>query len=189
MSHTDPFIYPERPYALLFSRIGIADLSSAMDWVRALPYGRTSQKGDLTLVIKERVGSCSSKHACLYSLITEQEILGWDLILGIYRMNESNTPRLKGLLSVYNLSFLPEAHTYLRHNGITYDLTFPNSSFDSLKNDIIIEETILPHQVINYKVSRHKDFIQNWIKDEKINLTFDEAWYIREQCIHRLSTK
>jgi hypothetical protein len=45
------------------------------------------------------------------------------LVVGIYEMSERNTPRVGRVLAKYSLACLPEAHCYLRYDGIRIDVT------------------------------------------------------------------
>jgi len=64
-----------------------------------LPYGRTANRTDLSLVISEQKGTCSSKHALLKEVADLNGIKGIDLIIGIYKMSEANTPGIGDELS------------------------------------------------------------------------------------------
>jgi hypothetical protein len=102
-------------------------------------------------------------------------------------MNESNTPGIGTSITNSSLDYIPEAHCYLNINGQRIDLTNPNSDINRINNDILSETDINPDQVAQYKVKYHKDYIQSWIVDHNIKLSFDEVWAIREACIAALS--
>ena len=56
-----------------------------------------------------------------------------------------------------------------------------------LHSDENIEEIeIEPEQVNVFKVEHHKNYLKNWIIENKIKIGFDEIWRIREQCIKNL---
>src|SRR5580693_6979785 len=74
-----------------FLSLARADLRAAGQYVCELAYGRNSDPDDPLVVLTERRGTCSTKHALLRRLSIEQEI-DLLLILGIYEMNERNTP-------------------------------------------------------------------------------------------------
>lgn len=165
---------------------GIHIWSDLIEFTRQLPYGRNLNREDLSLVIKENKGTCSSKHAFLKKVADLNNIKNVKLILGIYRMNNLNTPKIGKVISESGLDYIPEAHCYLKLNNQRIDITSTNSNFEFIKNDIIDEIEITPEQVASFKVNYHKDFLIKWIKENNINLTFNEVWRIRERCIKKL---
>jgi len=152
-----------------------------------LPYGRNSSRTDLSLVISEHKGSCSSKHAFLKKIADLNNLPNIKLILGLYKMNEKNTPGIGSVLTKHNINFIPEAHCYLQINNLKIDITTSNSDFKKLENDILKEIEIKPEQVNTFKVKYHQDFLKKWILKNNINYNFDELWNIRETCINNLS--
>jgi hypothetical protein len=86
----------------------------AQQFVRALPYGRNSNKHDDMIVCKEVQGTCSTKHVLLKQLAIENNWHDVQLMLGIFMMDKNNTPSIAKVLQQYNLSAIPEAHNYLR---------------------------------------------------------------------------
>lgn len=81
--------------------------------VRNLPYGRNSNRKDITLVWKEQKGTCSSKHAFLKYVADLNTITNIELILGIYKMKESNTRNI-GTFLFYKLKCLHAHHSPLK---------------------------------------------------------------------------
>jgi hypothetical protein len=108
------------------------------------------------------------------------------LIIGIYKMNETNT-KIGKILSNANLEYIPEAHCYLKVNDKIIDATTNSSNFDNIKNDIIEKIEIEPYQVADFKVEYHQNFIKSWLTRTKSAYTFDKIWKIREECINHLS--
>lgn len=154
--------------------------------VKKLPYGRNSNRHDLSLILTEQKGSCSSKHAFLKAVANENNLPNIQLILGMYKMNAKNT-NIGTTISDTNLDYIPEAHCYLKIDGIRTDVTSENASFSKIEDVILEEIEIEPHQVAEFKVDYHKDFIRNWISEEKIDKSFEDVWTIRERCIEYLS--
>src|SRR5690242_11985172 len=85
-----------------FVALGIANFRSAARFVHQLRYGRNADRADFRLVLSERRGTCSTKHALLAKLAIEQQ-LEVDLTLGIYEMSESNTPGVGAVLDKYGM--------------------------------------------------------------------------------------
>jgi hypothetical protein len=155
--------------------------------VKNIPYGRNANRYDFTLVLSENKGTCSSKHAFLKDFADKNEIKNVKLYIGIFKMNEVNTPKLGDLLSKNNIKYIPEAHCYLKINQIPVDATTSDSFYDKIKHDILEEIEIIPNQVSDFKVAYHKAFLKKWIEETNQNNTFEEIWKIREQCISKLS--
>ncbi|WP_411894420.1 hypothetical protein [Winogradskyella sp. A2] len=155
--------------------------------VKNLPYGRNSNRYDFDLVIKENKGTCSSKHALLKKVAELNELSSVKLILGIYKMNPTNTPKIGKVLSKNSIDYIPEAHCYLLIDGVRFDFTNSNSKFESIENDIINEIKISPEEVVEFKVIYHKTFIKDWLQQSKSKYTFEHIWEIREKCIEVLN--
>jgi hypothetical protein len=166
--------------------LGISNWNDVLVRVRNIPYGRNSNREDLSLVLKENKGSCSSKHAFLKEIANQNNIPSVQLIIGIYKMNESNT-KIGNILSQNSIDYIPEAHCYLNINGERLDYTTGSSSFEKIKNDLLEEIEIEPYQVGEFKIKFHQDFIKKWLSDSNATITFDQLWTVREQCIAYLS--
>ncbi|MFN7046082.1 MAG: hypothetical protein ACK4M1_12870 [Flavobacterium sp.] len=163
------------------------EFKELIDKVKNIPYGRNANRYDITLVLSENKGTCSSKHAFLKDFADKNEIENVKLYIGIFKMNEVNTPKLGDLLSKNNINYIPEAHCYLKINQIPVDATTSDSFYDKIKLDILEEIEIIPNQVSDFKVAYHKAFLKKWIEETNQNNTFEEIWKIREQCISKLS--
>jgi hypothetical protein len=105
-----------------FAALGITGYRDAARYVLRLPYGRTSDRSDWRLVLEERCGTCSTKHALLTELAREND-RPVSLVLGIYEMDETNTPGVGPVLQRYGLRCVPEAHCHLVYEGTRVDLT------------------------------------------------------------------
>ena len=166
--------------------LGINNWDDLLLYVKNIPYGRNSNREDLSLVLKENKGTCSSKHAFLKEVANLNNIPNIKLIIGIYKMSESNT-RIGTILSDNNMDFIPEAHCYLKIDEVRIDCTTPKSDFSKIEKDIMEEIEIEPFQVGKFKVEYHQDFIKKWMSNSDMKTTFDQLWVIREQCISFLS--
>ena len=172
---------------ILIKSKGINTWGNLIKHIQNLPYGRNSNRKNLSLVISEKKGSCSSKHALLKKVADLNSIPNVSLILGIYKMNEHNTPKIGNEISKNSLTYIPEAHCYLKINDLKTDITTSNSNFETLEKDILEELEIQPEQVAEFKVNYHKNFLKQWIKEDNTELDFQSIWRIREQCIANLS--
>ena len=163
------------------------NFETLIEKVKNIPYGRNANRYDFSLVLSENKGTCSSKHSFWKDFADKNEIENVKLYIGIFKMNETNTPKLGDLLSNNKIKYIPEAHCYLKINQVPVDVTTVDSFYDKIKQDIVEEIEITPNQVSDFKVTYHKAFLKNWIKETNQNNTFEEIWEIREQCISKLS--
>lgn len=164
---------------------GIDNWNSLLRHVQDLPYGRNVSRSDFGLVLSEAKGSCSSKHALLKSVADENGIPA-KLMLGIYRMHKGNTG-IGSVLDHSGLDYVPEAHCYLKFGNNRFDFTNPHSDISRIESEILEEIEIEPHQVIDFKVGFHRDFIKKWRISEKITVDFETVWNLREKCISELA--
>ena len=159
---------------------------TAIDFVHHLPYARNTKRNEPTILLTDRCGTCSTKHAFLKRLADENEVPGLHLIVGIFKMKAANTPQVKSILDRYSLDYLPEAHTYLKYYGQIYDYT-KSPSFD-FEDDLIEEVEIAPEEITEYKIIYHRTYIEEWLSANKqIPYSLSELWAIREECIKALS--
>jgi len=165
---------------------GINSWNELTEFIKNLPYGRNKNRTDFGLVLSEKKGTCSSKHALLKSIADLNKISNIKLVIGIYRMNELNTPKIGTELTDNSIEFIPEAHCYLKIKDKRIDLTSKTSEFQKIEQDLIQEKEIEPEQVAEFKVNYHKTFIKNWLKDSNSEFDFDKIWRIREKCIENL---
>lgn len=175
------------PLSKLLLAKGIPDFKSAIAYINQLPYGRTSDRSDYRLIIPEQTGTCSTKHAFLKQLAIENHQETVKLFIGIYQMNEANTKGVGSVLTKYQLNYIPEAHTYLKINETILDVTRTTTNETSFQDSVLAEAQILPHQIADYKVTWHQNFLKEWILTEQLPYTFEEIWNIREKCIEALS--
>jgi hypothetical protein len=166
---------------------GVTDFAAAARLVRALPYGRTSRRDDVTLVLREGRGTCSTKHALLATLARELR-LDLVLTLGIYEMCEANTPGVGPVLARHGLASIPEAHCYLVHGTRRIDVTRDVEAAQPIAT-FLHEEAIQPEQIGDYKVELHRRVLADWMRGhaEVKRRTLADLWAIREECIASLS--
>lgn len=166
---------------------GLKSWNELAKFIKNLPYGRNKNRTDLGLVLSERKGTCSSKHALLKAIADLNEIPNIKLILGIYKMNHVNTPKIGTELLDNSIPFIPEAHCYLKVGHTRVDLTSNESAFAKIEKDIMQEIEIEPEQVSAFKVTYHKAFLKTWIINNNFEFSFSQLWEIRERCIENLS--
>ncbi|MFK7776152.1 MAG: hypothetical protein AB8F94_28780 [Saprospiraceae bacterium] len=180
-------IQANAPLSELCRTLEIVDFNGAVNYIFKLPYRRNSSKKDLTLVFSEKCGVCSTKHAALAALALENGFQALRLIVGIYQMNEKNTPGVGEVLAKSNLAFIPEAHTYLVFGNEKIDITREVETEESPFVSLLLEKEIQPNQIGEFKVSLHRDFLGKWILENEMEYSLEEIWKIREDCIYALS--
>src|SRR5690606_38829724 len=135
----------------------------------------------------DNCGTCSTKHAVLKQLADENNFDRIKLILGIFKMNGINTPQVGERLRKNNLTYIPEAHNYLKYQNQIFDFTKPGSSLNFV-NDLLVEIKIQPDEIQAPKIKIRKKYLAEFLKNDKtIHYSLDELWEIREQCIRDLS--
>lgn len=164
---------------------GITSCTDLLKWVKALPYGRNTERAQYQLVLSENRGTCSTKHALVKAVAIENDWQDVDLYIGFFFMDAFLFPKLKEVLESSKIEGIPEAHTFLVIDGEYTDVTGLSSPIN--ENEIVDEIEIQPEGIGDLKVSIHKGFIEDWAEEEKINLPLDQLWAIREACIVALS--
>lgn len=166
---------------------GIFDFSSSCEYIKNLPYGRTSSRTDFLTVLIEEKGTCSSKHGLLAHLAEENNEQEIELIMGIFLMSPETHPKLTEFFENKIYKAIPEAHCYLRCNGKRFDYTSKSSKIDIISLKLVREQRIEPHQVGDWKVKLHQDFMEKWLKRQTdFKYPFEKLWDDREKCIELL---
>lgn len=178
----------EGVYSELFREKGIRKFHDACDYVAALPYGRNAIRSDFSLVLKEEQGSCSSKHALLTALAEENAQSSIELISGIFLMSPETHPVLADLFDGRPYASIPECHCYIRFKGERFDFTDQSGTLERIIPRLVREQRIEPHQVVDWKVVIHKDYLERWLRrNPAMGLSLEEVWDQREAMIRRLA--
>lgn len=170
-----------------FLSSGINTFQKACNWVSSLEYRRNHDKENELALFKDLCGTCSTKHALLKRLADENGKHVLKLILGLFKMDDNNTPAIKDLLKEHNLPYIPEAHNYLRVSNYIMDFTGIGINETKFELDILKEIEIQADQITDFKVQFHREYLVQWIKDYKIPYSLDELWAIREECIRLIA--
>jgi hypothetical protein len=178
---------PRGPVGAAFLVIGPSTFRDAARHIAAVPYGRNSTRSDPLAVLREKRGTCSSKHALLALLAQEQD-LPIQLFIGIYEMDDLNTPGVGPVLRKHSLGKIPEAHCYLKWRDIRIDVTRVGLARAHPIEKFLVEHQITAEHVAGYKVEFHRDFMRNWMPTAKVprDLSLEQLWSIREACIRGL---
>ena len=179
-------IESDQRLSLLFRDSGVSDFCGAADFICKLPYRRNENKYDVTSVFTDQCGTCSTKHAVLQLLAEENGQAEVKLMLGIFKMNAMHMPKIGKTLERYGLTYIPEAHNYLRIAGAIADYTWVHTI--DFSKDLLTEQEIRADQITAYKVKFHRDFLQDWLeRNSHIPYSLEVLWAIREQCIRDLA--
>ena len=89
-------------------KLGIKDFHTAIDFVRALPYGRTSNARNLELLLTEHCGTYTIKHAFLAQIAQENQMDNIRLSLCAFQMSKENTEAIGEVLHKYDIESIPE---------------------------------------------------------------------------------
>ena len=108
-----------------FLALGIRSFLDACRYVNELPYGYNSDRDDLMILFKEKMGTCTSKHAVIATLAAE---LGLPITrgVGIYAMTEAIVTGADKILAEYGLPYVPMIHCFLEYGNYRVDLTEGN---------------------------------------------------------------
>lgn len=173
----------DRPLGRRFSALGLRDYRDAAIHVRGLPYGRNSNRSDWSLVLEEERGTCSTKHALLAELASENG-RRVSLVLGVYEMDGENTSGVGDVLNKHGLRCVPEAHCYLANGDVRVDLTREGAETTPSLH-FLYEEEIAPYQIGEYKMQAHRDFTRQWAARRGLDPKL--VWQAREECIAALA--
>jgi hypothetical protein len=124
-------VFPDRaitgagPVSKAFLDLGIRSFRQACRYVHELPYGYNWDRDDLMILFKEKMGTCSTKHAVIGVLAAE---LGLPITrgVGIYAMTEAVVTGTNKILTEYRLPYVPMIHCFLEHGDHRVDLTEGN---------------------------------------------------------------
>jgi hypothetical protein len=173
------------PLSSAVRALGVKRFAEIAELIRALPYGRVAYDNDQSAILRERKGTCSSKHQFLAALAHECGRIDVSLTIGLYEMSERNTPGVGSILAAARVDAIPEAHCYLIYQGQRYDFTGLASGQSSPFDSLIDERSVAPHDLPSVKLAYHQEAIARWAT--KVGLGFERAWQLREECIASLA--
>ena len=113
------------PVSQTFLDLGITRFHPACRYVHELPYGYNSDRDDLMILFKEKMGSCTTKHAVIATLAAELGLV-IEKNIGIYAMTEDLVTGTNRILETYRLPYVPMVHCFLAHENHRVDLSEGN---------------------------------------------------------------
>ncbi len=108
-----------------FTALGIATFHQACRHVHQMPYGYNSDRDDLMILFKEKMGTCTTKHAVIATLARELDLPVIKRV-GIYAMTEALVTGTTAILDKYRLPYVPMLHCFLERAPVRVDLTEGN---------------------------------------------------------------
>ena len=115
------------PVSNKFLNLGINGFIEACRYVHELPYGYNTDRDDLMILFKEKMGSCTTKHAVIATLAAELG-LPIEKAIGIYAMTEEIVKGAGTILDRYGFPYVPMLHCFLVYGDHRVDLTEGNNN-------------------------------------------------------------
>ena len=171
-----------------FLGLGIHTFLDACRFVHELPYGYNSNRDDLMILFKEKMGTCTTKHAVIATLALELN-LPIEKNIGIYAMTEQIVTGTDRILEQYNLPYVPMIHCFLTHGGCRVDLTEGNANGKNQAiNDFFHTERVVPNVSAKDEYLKYRHALkENILKRSELNgIDMKTALHAREKGLELL---
>jgi len=133
------------PVSGKFLSLGINGFIDACRYVHELPYGYNSDRDDLMILFKEKLGSCTTKHAVIATL-AEESGLPIKKAIGIYAMTEEIVTGARKILDTFGLPYVPMLHCFLVYGKNRVDLTEGNNNGKKRSlEDFLYTKKVIPN--------------------------------------------
>jgi len=133
------------PVSGKFLSLGINGFIDACRYVHELPYGYNTDRDDLMILFKEKMGSCTTKHAVIATLAAELG-LPIEKAIGIYAMTEKIVKGAGTILDRYGLPYVPMLHCFLVYGKNRVDLTESNNNGKKRSiEDFLYTKNVIPN--------------------------------------------
>ena len=149
----DAKIKPVGDISKKFIELGIKSFKDASIYVHDSKYGYNSNYDDNMIFFKEKMGSCTMKHATIAGLAEELGIPIYKYV-GVYRFTEEITNGAGEITKKYDIPYVPMVHCFLVYNNYRFDLTEGN--YNGKKTSI--EEFIKVEKVDPF-ISRTNEYL------------------------------
>jgi hypothetical protein len=149
----DAEIKPVGDISKKFLNLGIKSFKTACMYVHKSKYGYNSDYDDKMIFFKEKMGSCTMKHATIAGLAEELRIPMYKYI-GVYKFTENITTGAGKILKKYKIPYVPMVHCFLVYQKYQFDLTEGN--YNGKKTSI--SEFIKTERVIPF-ISRKDEYL------------------------------
>jgi hypothetical protein len=133
------------PVSGKFLNLGIKGFIDACRYVHELPYGYNSDRDDLMILFREKLGSCTTKHAVIATLAAESG-LPIEKVIGIYAMTEEIVTGSGKIIDQYGLPYVPMLHCFLVYREYRVDLTEGNHNGKKRSiEDFLYTKKVIPY--------------------------------------------
>jgi hypothetical protein len=123
----DAEIKPVGEISRKFIELGINTFKEACIYVHDSDYGYNSNYDDKMIFFKEKMASCTMKHATIAGLAEELNIPLYKYI-GVYKFTEEITTGVEKITKKYNIRYVPMVHCFLVYEDYRFDLTEGNNN-------------------------------------------------------------
>ncbi len=174
--------------ASYFNDVIPKDFSELCRDVAGFPFADLSNEEAYHLVYKEKRGTDASKHAFLAKIALLHQVSDFELMVGIYYINEINCPSLLNYLHEKDLKFIPSIRCYLRNNGERLDFSNLSPDAQTLNDFFIREQSIDPHQSFDWKKMIYEDYLTRWlVRSPMIKYDLEEFLKMNNEAIGLLN--
>ncbi|MFX1493811.1 MAG: hypothetical protein ACFFBZ_05980 [Promethearchaeota archaeon] len=166
-------IKPVGEIARKFLELGITTFKEACDYVYNIEYGYNTNYDDKLIFFKEKMGTCTSKHAVIAGLAEELNIPLYKHV-GVYKFTEEISTGVNMILEKYDIPYVPMVHCFLVYKEYRFDLTEGNCNgkntsierfiyeekvepFISRKDEYLLFKNVLKEKILPSKEMEGKD--------------------------------
>lgn len=164
-----------------FLDLGIADFHRAARHVSTLPFVDGAERDDWAERVLDGQGTRAAGHALLAQLAAEHGV-PVRLMLGVYEINEANTPAAGDVPRRFGMMAVLDADCHLSYGGERLLLT-PGVSMEH--RVLLHEEPTTPEQIGAYKLAVYQRHLWDWCLAR--NVTIGAAWEVRQACVAALA--
>lgn len=184
----DKLITPSGQVSQQFLRLGIDTFLGACRHVQGLPYGYNANRDDLMILFKEKMGSCTTKHAVIATLAAELD-LPIRKSIGLYAMTEAIVSGTDRILTQYRLPYLPMVHCFLVYDAFRVDLTEGNANGKNRPiDDLLHAEPVIANISAKVEYLKYRQALQRTIltRSEFAGITIKTLLLAREEGLELL---
>ncbi len=186
----DETIAPSGLVSDQFLSLGIDTFLKACHHVHELPYGYNSARNNLMILFKEKMGTCTTKHAVIATLAAELN-LPIEKNIGIYAMTEAIVTGTDKILETYDLPYVPMVHCFLAYDDYRVDLTDGNANGKNRPIDAFLHsEKVIPSISAKEEYLKYRKALKNLIlrRTELNGIEIKQVLHARAKGIELLRT-
>lgn len=181
------FILDEhKPLGSELCKKGYTHFHQVVKLVHHFGYKRISNLDDLSLVLEEKVGTCSSKHGYLKALAEENNQNEIKLKCAYFEFQSKFMPQLKKDFEKLGLTSELEGHCYLSYHNHVLDITTDKLDYTMFIDykDLLVVDDLPSNECGHIKQKRHEKLFKEWCQDQGVD--FEKAWDLRWRVIKEL---